>query len=120
MNSGEEPLKAKTIDWRGSSLEDLKAFPEETRAIAGKELRKVQFGEDPSDFKPVNDWGPGVIEIRIDGEGNTYRVVYVAKFSECIYILHSFVKKTRSTSRKEVNIIKDRYREVVNERRTNK
>jgi len=109
--------KPKDIDWRGSSRDDLLAFPVEARAIAGRELRKVQFGEEPTDFKPVNDWGAGVTEIRLDKEKNTYRVVYVARFEEFIYVLHSFVKKTQRTSREDVKIIKDRYREVVNERR---
>lgn len=109
--------KPKDIDWRGSSRDDLLTFPAEARATAGRELRKVQFGEEPADFKPVHDWGAGVTEIRLDQEKNAYRVVYIARFEEFIYVLHSFVKKTQRTRREDVKIIKDRYREVVNERR---
>jgi phage-related protein len=56
---------AKEIDWRGSSLNDLIKFPEDARISAGKELRKIQYGHDASDFKLINDWGMGVIEIRM-------------------------------------------------------
>ncbi|MGL5385794.1 MAG: hypothetical protein ACRC2A_16525 [Enterobacterales bacterium] len=61
-------MDPKKIDWRGSSLKDLQAFPEDTRAIAGHELRKVQFGQEPADLKSINDWGSGVIEIRLVNE----------------------------------------------------
>lgn len=54
-------MDPKKIDWRGSSLKDLQAFPEDSRAIAGHELRKVQFGQEPADWKSINDWGSGVI-----------------------------------------------------------
>ncbi|MGK3114600.1 type II toxin-antitoxin system RelE/ParE family toxin [Candidatus Pantoea formicae] len=111
-----EPRQPKDLDWRGTSKDDLQAFPLEARKTAGKELRKVQFGENPSDFKSINSWGSGVIEIRLDDEDNTYRVVYVAKFEEAIYVLHSFVKKTQNTSRKDVETIKERYKAVVHER----
>ncbi|WP_422399010.1 type II toxin-antitoxin system RelE/ParE family toxin [Yersinia intermedia] len=83
----------KIIDWRGSSLEDLKAFPESACAVAGKQLRNIQHGIEPNDFKPINDWGAGVIEIRLDDNSKAYRVVYIAKFEDKIYVLHSFQKK---------------------------
>ncbi|CNH35186.1 type II toxin-antitoxin system RelE/ParE family toxin [Yersinia intermedia] len=108
----------KIIDWRGSSLEDLKAFPESACAVAGKQLRNIQHGIEPNDFKPINDWGAGVIEIRLDDNSKAYRVVYIAKFEDKIYVLHSFQKKSQRTSQKDVNIIKVRYKEVIHERRT--
>lgn len=108
----------KIIDWRGSSLEDLKAFPESACAVAGKQLRNIQHGIEPNDFKPINDWGAGVIEIRLDDNSKAYRVVYIAKFEDKIYVLHSFQKKLQRTSQKDVNIIKVRYKEVIHERRT--
>ncbi|QTF10560.1 hypothetical protein HC231_23520 [Brenneria izadpanahii] len=110
----------KEIDWRGSALDDLKAFPEKARASAGHQLRRVQYGLEPNDFKPINHWGAGVIEIRIDDEDGTYRVVYVAKFPEKIYVLHSFKKKSRTTPKKDVDLIKMRYQEVIIERRKKK
>lgn len=109
-------MDPKKIDWRGSSLKDLQAFPEDTRAIAGHELRKVQFGQEPADWKSINDWGSGVIEIRLDGVAGAFRVVYIAKFEEAIYVLHSFQKKSQKTSKEDVKVIKTRYQDVVNER----
>ncbi|ATM84786.1 MULTISPECIES: type II toxin-antitoxin system RelE/ParE family toxin [Yersinia] len=111
-------MSRKVIDWRGSALEDLKVFPESARAVAGRQLRNIQYGLEPNDFKPINNWGSGVIEIRLDDNSKAYRVVYIAKFEEKIYVLHSFQKKSQNTSQKDVNIIKTRYKEVIHERRT--
>lgn len=111
-------MSEKDINWRGTSLDDLKAFPEDARQDAGFELHKVQNGQTPTDYKPIKQWGAGVIEIRLTGEDGEYRVVYVAKFEEAVYVLHAFNKKTQQTSPKDVNIIKERYKAVVNERRS--
>ncbi|HFT5242206.1 TPA: type II toxin-antitoxin system RelE/ParE family toxin [Yersinia enterocolitica] len=111
-------MSRKVIDWRGSALEDLKVFPVSARAVAGRQLRNIQYGLEPNDFKPINNWGSGVIEIRLDDNSKAYRVVYIAKFEEKIYVLHSFQKKSQNTSQKDVNIIKTRYKEVIHERRT--
>ncbi|RTP98372.1 hypothetical protein EKN38_21225 [Enterobacter sp. WCHEn045836] len=113
-------MAEKGIDWRGSSLDDLKGFPEDVRRDAGFELGKVQSGQTPTDWKPVSNWGPGVIEIRLTGEDGEYRVVYVAKFEEAVYVLHAFNKKTEQTSPKDVSTIKERYKAVVAERRSKK
>ncbi len=70
----------KPIDWRGSSLDDLREFPEAARKMAGQELRKLQRGETPDDWRPFSEVGPGVNEIRIDCADGWFRVMYVAKF----------------------------------------
>jgi hypothetical protein len=57
-------MYAKDINWRGSALDDLVTFPQAIRRIAGFELHKVQHGREPTDWKPINEWGMGVIEIR--------------------------------------------------------
>lgn len=79
----------KPIQWLGSSLEDLSNFPESARRRAGFQLRAVQNGEDPSDFKPMSVVGAGVQEIRIRTE-DAYRIFYIAKFEEAVYVLHAF------------------------------
>jgi len=107
----------KPIDWRGSSLEDLREFPEAARRRAGYELRKLQRGELPDDWRPFSEAGLGVNEIRIDLQDGWFRVMYVAKFDEAIYVLHSFQKKTRKTSRSDIAIARVRYRAVVAERK---
>ncbi|WP_342755184.1 type II toxin-antitoxin system RelE/ParE family toxin [Pantoea sp. MBD-2R] len=112
-------MAEKEIRWRSTALSDLKRFPMDVIRQAGFELHKVQQGQDPSDFKIITGWGPGVTEIRIRGEDGIYRVMYVAKFEEAIYVLHSFQKKTQKTSPRDVTAIKQRYKDLEHERRIN-
>ena len=88
--------------------------------MAGYELRKLQRGELPDDWLPFPEVGLGVNEIRIDSQDGWFRVMYVAKFDEAVYVLHSFQKKTRKTSRNDIAIAKTRYRAVVAERKASK
>lgn len=76
------------IEFRGSSLEDFRAFPLATKREAGHQLDLVQIGQEPDDWKSMNTVGQGVREIRIRDSSGIFRVVYVAKFSDAIYILH--------------------------------
>lgn len=107
----------KEIRWIGSTYDDLLAFPDEPRRSAGFQLGKVQVGLDPDDWKPFDDVGAGTKEIRIRETGGIYRVMYVAKFEEAVYVLHCFQKKTRSTSKQDKGIAEARYRAVVNARK---
>lgn len=107
----------KEIEWRGSSLKDLRNFPVDARKNAGYELEQAQHGLHPHVWKAINDWGQGVIEIKIGAEAGAFRVVYVAKFDDALYVLHCFQKKDQRTQPKDVDIIKTRYADVVNERR---
>ena len=86
-------MSDKLIAWIGSSQIDLRQFPREARRKAGFELRAVQRGHEPSDFKPMPVIGPGTYEVRIQTD-DAYRVFYVAKFEEAVYVLHAFQKKT--------------------------
>ena len=79
-----------------NSLDAVRAFPETTRRGIGLELWQVQNGLPPRDFWPMPDIGPGVNEIRIHRLGE-WRVIYVAKFDDAVYILHAFEKKSRTT-----------------------
>lgn len=78
------PISDKEIRWIGSSFDDLCAFPFEPKKKAGFQLRKVQAGIDPDDWKPFGDVGAGVREIRIKDAQGIYRVMYVAKFEEAV------------------------------------
>jgi phage-related protein len=108
----------KEIRWMGSSFDDLLAFPEEARRQAGFQLSKVQAGLDPDDWKPFAAVGAGTREIRVKESNGIYRVMYVAKFVEAIYVLHCFQKQSQATSLHDRNIAEARYRAVINERRT--
>ena len=96
----------KRIHFVGSAKEDLRDFPDGARQEAGHQLWRLERGLDPDHFKSMPDVGAGVAEIIID-DGDAFRVFYVAKFSEAIYVLHAFNKKTRKTSERD----KDRGRQ---------
>lgn len=108
---------AKPIVWQCASLADLRAFPETARASAGRELRKMQFGLKPSDWKFVSGWGSGLIEIRLDDHHNAYRVVCVAKFREAVYVLHCFHKTSQKTAAPDKDIIRSRYQQLIQTRK---
>lgn len=105
----------KPVEFRGSSLEDLRAFPLAARREAGHQLDQVQNGREPDDWKPMNAVGQGVKEIRIRDEAGAFRVLYVAKFADAIYVLHCFQKKTGKTSNADVELAAKRYRELLKE-----
>lgn len=107
----------KPVVFLGNSLEDLRAFPDDPRREAGYQIDVLQRGGTPDDFKPVAVVGSGVHEIRLrDGSGQ-FRVLYVAKFAEAIYILHCFQKKTRKISKKDLDLATKRYCELLKERK---
>ncbi len=103
----------KAIYWVGTSYKDLLNFPEEVRQDAGYQLHRVQNGLDPENWKPFQAVGAGVKEIRISDDGDAFRIMYVAKFSGRIYVLHSFQKKTRKTRSQDIDIAKVRYNAIV-------
>ncbi|WP_308254708.1 type II toxin-antitoxin system RelE/ParE family toxin [Geminocystis sp. GBBB08] len=100
----------------GTSKDDLKNFPEDAKYKVGAQLRLVPQGKQPTDFKPMPSIGKGAEEIRIL-IGDTYRVFYVARFPEAVYILHAFGKKTQKTSKKDIELGKKRYLEMTQLRR---
>ncbi|MGH7871998.1 MAG: type II toxin-antitoxin system RelE/ParE family toxin [Candidatus Binatia bacterium] len=99
----------KPIVWIGSSRHDLRDFPDEARRKLGFELRAVQRGEEPSDFKPMPTIGAGVYEIRIR-TGDAFRVFYLSKFDEGLYVLHAFQKRTQKTSKRDITIGRERFK----------
>jgi phage-related protein len=101
----------KPLNFMGSSLDDLRNFPDEARRAAGFELRAVQNGFEPIDWKPMPAIGPGVKEIRIHVLGE-WRVIYVAKLRDAVYVLHAFQKKTRKTRQQDIDLARRRYRQI--------
>ncbi len=107
----------KPLHFLGSSLRDLKKFPVAVQQEVGLQLNKVQLGKEPADWKPISIIGAGVIELRIH-VGSEYRVMYVAKFTEAVYVLHTFAKKSQKTSKLELELTKQRYKQLLKERRS--
>ena len=102
---------SKALKFIGSSLDDLRNFPFEARRAAGFELYAVQNGLEPTDCKPMQAVGAGVKEIRIQVLGE-WRVMYVAKFSDAVYVLHAFKKKSQKTSRQDIELARQRYKRI--------
>jgi phage-related protein len=107
---------AKRLLWLGSSRRDIGRFPKAARRIAGFQLLRVQQGLEPNDWKAMASIGAGVQEIRVHTE-TEHRVCYVARFLEGIYVLHAFEKRTRKTSRSDIELARTRYRELLEHRR---
>lgn len=106
----------KDIIWLGNTHQIIKDFAPDAKQEIGYNLDKVQRGLEPSDWKPITSVGPGVKEIRIHLE-NEYRVLYVAKFQEAIYILPTFTKKTQQTLQKDIDLSKQRYKDLLKMRK---
>jgi phage-related protein len=106
----------KPVVWIGSSLEDLKLFPEEVQSVVGYALYLAQTGSKHPDAKPLKGFkGAGVLEVIEDFDGNTYRAIYTVKFANTIYVLHVFQKKSKqgiSTPKPDIDLIKLRLRKA--------
>lgn len=106
----------KRVTFPGSSLDDIRRFPENARRRAGYQLDRVQHGLDPDDWKPMSSSGPGCREIRVRDKDGTFRVFRSATIDETVYVLHAFQKKTQKTSKADLDLAKQRYGEIGNER----
>ena len=109
----------KALQWVASSRSDVRAFPRDARRLAGVQLRRVQQGLEPFDWKPMAAVGPGVREIRVH-TALEHRLLYVAKFAETVYVLHAFEKRTRRTPKRDVDLARQRFRELLALRRAKK
>ena len=105
----------KPVEFRGTALDDLRTFPLTARREAGYQLDQVQHGQAPDDWKPMSTVGQGVKEIRIRDASGAFRVIYVAKFADAVYVLHCFQKKTEKTSKADLDLAAKRYRDLLKE-----
>ena len=101
--------------WLGTSLRNLRTFPDEAKKIIGDELQLIQFGGMPRDAKPFKGVGSGVIEIALRHDTDAYRTVVAVQLGRRIYVLHAFQKKSKkgiATPKPDVDLIKQRYKEA--------
>jgi phage-related protein len=113
------PDDDKPLRWVGAARQEVQALPDAARTVAGRDLRRVQRGKVPIDWKPMDRVGPGAYEIRVrTAESGTvqHRVIYVAKFPEAVYVLHAFEKKTQRTPPQNFRLATARYRQMLKER----
>ena len=108
-------LAPKPVNFCGSSLDDLRAFPLSARREAGHQIDQVQHGLEPDDWKPMNTVGQGVKEIRIRDAVGAFRIIYVAKLADAVHVLHCFQKKTAKTSKADLDLAARRYRDLRKE-----
>jgi len=106
----------KPVVWLGDSRQRLREFPADAMRVAGFELWRVQAGREPADWKPMPSVGLGVNEIRVR-IGSVFRVLYVAKLTEAVYVLHAFRKKSQKTAQPDLELAKRRFRALIEERR---
>jgi len=106
----EKPLKP--VEWIGSSRKDIRELPEEVQDVFGHALLFAQLGKKHDAAKPLKGFsGAGVLEIVEDHEGDTFRAVYTVRFSDAVYVLHVFQKKSKkgiATPKEEIDKIKSR------------
>lgn len=100
----------KPLEFLGSSQDDIRAMPMAVRHALGVELMRVQFGGVPRDFKPMPTVGKGAYEIRVRDTRGAFRVIYVAKLVDAVYVLHAFQKKTRKTTKADLDLAAARYK----------
>ncbi|HEY9684564.1 MAG TPA: type II toxin-antitoxin system RelE/ParE family toxin [Oculatellaceae cyanobacterium] len=118
--SGKTPIvQKKTTKWYTERLrQEVAAWPKAVREDVGGQLNKVEYGGEPDDFKPMPTVGSGVNEIRVADDGLQYRLIYIAKFEEAVYVLHVITKKkTQKTSTHDIQLAKQRYGELVQMRK---
>lgn len=107
----------KPLAFCGNSLNCLRQFPEGARHDAGYQLELLQRGEQPRDFKPMPAIGKGVEELRVWDDAGTYRVLYTARLADAVYVLHAFQKKTQVTSKRDIAIARERFSQLMRERK---
>ena len=109
----EPPLRP--VVWVGSSRKDLRKFPDPVQDQVGYAIYVAQRGGEHRDAKVLTGFGgAGVLEVVEDFRGDTLRAVYTLKYSNGVYVLHAFQKKSKSgreTPRRDMELIEQRLRE---------
>lgn len=109
-------MPLKPVEFLGDSLDQLRGFPLAVRRDAGFQLDKVEHGLEPDDWKPMSAIGSGVKEIRIRDVSGAFRVIYLAKLEDAVYVIHCFQKKTQETSQQDIDIAKQRFKDLMRKR----
>jgi phage-related protein len=100
------------VIWLGDSLQVLRNFPTGIKAIMGGEIFRLQVGAVPRNFDSMVTVGRGVRELRARDRSGQYRAIYVVRKREGIFILHAFQKKSRQTSKRDIEIARKRLRDI--------
>ena len=104
-----------TVVWEGDSLGVLRSFPVAIKRGLGQDIQRLQLGEQPLDSRPMKSVGPGVFELRQRDDSGWYRVIYLKRIANRLFMLHSFTKKSAKTSQNDLHVAKTRLK-LVQER----
>ena len=113
MSSERREKETAEVVWEGDSLELIRGFPDPVRQDLGAELRRLQTGDRPLNSRPMPSIGARVYELREQDERAWYRVIYLAKIGNRIYILHCFEKKSAKTGKNDLAVAKTRLKRVL-------
>lgn len=105
------------VVWLGDSREALRSFPKGPQRDLGYALYQVQLGQSPLDSKPMRTVGSGVYELREQDERAWYRVIYLKKIRNAIYVLHCFEKQTGKTEQRDINTARERLKQLEERQR---
>ena len=112
MHQKAQKMDRKPVRFVGAALADLKDFPKNAMQDVGLQLDKISKGQDPDDFKAIPRVGRGAMELRVWDEEGTFRILYVAKFEDAVYVLHCFKKTTQKIPDADIDIAKNRYKSI--------
>jgi phage-related protein len=113
LNSEHRETEAAEVVWEGDSLEIIRSFPGPVRQDLGAELRRLQEGDRPLNSRPMPSIGARVYELKQQDERAWYRVIYLAKIGNQIYILHCFEKKSAKTGKSDLAVARARLKRVL-------
>lgn len=105
------------VVWLGDTLEVLRRFPAPVQGDLGYALYQVQLGQMPPDSKPMRTVGPGVYELRDQDQRAWYRVFYLKKIANLVYVLHCFEKRTAQTEQKDIEVARERLKRLREQQR---
>jgi phage-related protein len=104
---------AAEVTWEGDSLEVVRSFPKTVRSYLGADLRRLQLGDKPLDSRPMKSIGKRVFELRQRDARGAYRLIYLAKIENTLYVLHCFEKRSRKTSPRDLETAAARLKNVM-------
>ena len=106
------------IRWAADAKEALSAFPDAVKGIFGYSLRRLQKGLLPDcDARRMESIGKGVWELKTADERAWYRVIYLTRIGDDLFVLHAFEKDSRKTDKRDLEIAKSRLKMVLAELR---
>lgn len=106
----------KPLRFLGDSRKALREFSADARRDAGYQLERIQRGLKADDIKPIPRIGKGVEELRVWDKSGTYRVILTARFTDAVYVIHAFQKKTQTISQADIDLAKERFNQLTRSR----